>query len=223
MAIINATGDPNDAPGAGFKPIPEGMFDLHISSKESKPGKKGPQTKISAEIRAADAHPDEVGRKVTMWMSHDRAADLRQLLDACGVAWVPTTGPAGAGLQFDDDHLIGRYFRARMEHSPRDKGGVFENWRECQPSRFSPQPGATQAAGSVGAPAAGVAAPPAFQPPVAQQGVVPGQPVQQVAPVAAPYVAPQPGLPVQQQAAPQAQVPVQAAPPAAAPYIPPQS
>lgn len=223
MAIINATGDPNQAPGEGFKPIPEGMFDLHISSKESKEGNKGPQTKISAEIRASDAHPDEVGRKVTLWMGHDRAADLRQLLDACGVAWVPTTGPAGAGLQFDDDHLIGRYFRARMEHSPRKKGGVFENWRECQPSRFSPQPGATQAAGSVGVPTAGVAAPPAFQPPTAQPGVVPGQ---QAAPPAhhTQALPVQPGQPVQQQAAaPAAQVPVQAAPPAAAPYIPPQS
>jgi hypothetical protein len=187
MGIVVVAGDSTKQSfGGGFKPKPEGWYDVQITELrnwQDDAKSKDPAVIVMCKIVAADDAENAayINGKLSNFMSlgpdkedskFSNAGQWRKLLDQAGVNNYQTVqNPNGTeGISFDPDWLLGRFVKVRIVHSEgtdRKTGQkrTYENWGDVAVSRFQPQVSAQQQ--YVQQPPQQGYAPPAQQPPPA--------------------------------------------------------
>lgn len=172
MAKIRVAVDPSV--NGAYTPLAEGTYDFEITATEQGTSKQKGTPQITCTMQVIGG-PASVGKEVRHWVVlHPKSAwKVKLFLEACGVPYEEQKQQTAQGempiLDFDDEHLVGARFRARIEHQKGDNGKVFEQYQdyEVSPLAAEQQPAAAPAP----APAPVAAAPK----PVAAPAAAPAQ------------------------------------------------
>lgn len=209
MAVVVMKGNSRAERPASRNLLPEGIYDFKIEGaqiREAKSADKFPSTQLSMIVVGSD-NGVGIGQNLNHFLSHSpkSASIVRDFLEQCGCPFEEVMAPGvhgpEVGVQYDTDHLPGRFIRAKVYHDKwnnrtnakltevqvsRFAGG--QAIQPPQPQNYPPQgyqapPQATHQAGAGQAPPRamppqGYAQPPAAQPPqAAPQGYPQGTPV----------------------------------------------
>lgn len=130
--------------GPGFALLPEGTYDFAIKSAKQTVSKEkqNPQLEINLEVMDGP----QVGKTMRTWRSLLASASgfLDEYLDAVGVERVDTGDKDEDGnpiLVFDLDELIGRMFRADIEHRTDNSNRKQADLRNLGPSPLAAKMG----------------------------------------------------------------------------------
>ena len=150
MGVIHIAGDSTKGEfgGSGFTLKAEGWYDVRFDQIQPYAGdpakNKGPALILKGVVVDSDSKL-HLGEPISQFMSIDperkgSGGRWRVLLEQMQVPYNVRPGPQGEGVEFDSDHLLGRFVRVRIKHnkgSGDNANKTYENWDEVAMSRYN--------------------------------------------------------------------------------------